>query len=174
MAKKINIYYKLCLLVKKTNKYEFSKTKFRIKQIEFLDIVKAAMKEFAEAEIHSLTRRMGMVYLNEDQYNQVAKLAKLPKQIEPLSENDYVTIFNDFDKMILMLRDFRCEQEDITKFLEWEVQARKQTEAKSRLAIENLPKMKAHNNLAKEREVKEEIATSKVPPELVEAGKAQR
>lgn len=121
---KTKLYYKVPTL-SSTGKVFFNEQVNTIKTEALTRIAAAAIREFAEAETHGITRRMGTVFIADEDYNEAREEVKFSSTIEKRSDNDYISIWNGNSEMIVLIRPTSTRQMSLIAFEEWEASLRK-------------------------------------------------
>lgn len=143
MPKPEKLYYKIPTPTK-DGKICFNNQILTIKTEHLGRVSKMAIKEYAEAEPHAILRRFATIHIADEDYNLAREELNFSSLIEKKSDNDYISIFNGNNDMILTIRPASKRQVDVIAFEDWEKEQKAKLE-KEKAEIQ--AKADAANNL---------------------------
>lgn len=116
---KTKLYYKIPTLNHAGDPY-FNMQASTIKTDALTRITAVALREFAESETHGITRRMGVVFIPDEEYNEARDEIKFNSKIEKRSSNDYISIWNGNNEQMVMIRPSSTRQMSLIEFEKYE------------------------------------------------------
>lgn len=138
---KLKLFYKKPV-VKNDGKETFEKTRYKVRTEELSKAIKEGIRQISESQNNSITRRMGVGYVLDEDFLKIRKEVGINPLIKNGSPNDYVYVFREDEVPYMVLRPVSCRQKDIILFEEHEEKEREKEKKRQEDINTNL-----HNRL---------------------------